>query len=144
MQNALRKIQTRSISEKDANDIMQHIVKDIKILNTRMKSYLEQEQIEQEQKLTLQKQKYAKAGSKISNLLNIFIEQLSSKLVQKETLSEKEKEIVRSLLRIREENKKIQNFSNLHFSSTEEMKSYLQNIIENIRKDISTIKELSS
>lgn len=144
MERALEKIQTQPISQNDANAIMQSIVSDIKILNTRMKVYLEQEQFLAEQRLQEQKNKYIKVGTQISKLLESFIEKMTAQLIKKQELSKKEKEIVRSLLRIREQNEKIRSFSKKEFSSPEDMKSYLQSIIEQIRKEIYTIKQLTS
>ena len=144
MASALQKIQKKPVSEKDATLIMQSIVQDIKILNIRMKVYLEQEEIISQEKMIEQWKKYQVIGEKISALLERFIEQMTQSLIKKKTLSEKEKEIVRSLVRIREENKKIKNFNPQNFSSQESMRLYFQSIIENIRKEIRTIKSLST
>lgn len=144
MERALEKIQTQPITENDANEIMQSIVSDIKVLNTRMKVYLEQEQILADQRLQEQKNKYIKVGSQISKLLDSFIEKMTAQLIKKQELSKKEKEIVRSLLRIREQNEKLRSFSQKDFNSPEDVKLYLQSIIEQIRKEIRIIKQLTS
>ncbi len=110
MKSALQKIQKYPVREDSAIEVMQSVVRDIKTLNTRMKVYLEQEQIIEQEAIQEQKEKYTLIGKKISSLLDTLIEDISSPLLKKSSLSQDEKSIVRSLLRIREENKKIQAF----------------------------------
>ena len=86
---------------------------------------------------------YKLVGKKISTLLDSFIERMTQTLIQKKTLTKSEREIVRSLVRIREENTRIKNSQTRYFSSKEEIQNYYQSIIENIRKEIRNIKFLA-
>ena len=140
----LKKIQEDPITKEDATQIMKSIVNDLKILNSRMKVYLEQEQIILTQKIEFQKNRYTTISKRISGILDTIISQLSQSLTKKENLSLKEKTIVRSLVKIREENNKIKQFKNVSFHSENEMKNYLRKIIDNIRSEIITIKQLSN
>lgn len=144
MASALERIQTRSVSEYDATRVMKNIVEDIKVLNIRMKVYLEQEELILQEKLQTQAQKFNLIGTKISVLLEDFIEKMTSILIKKSSLTSNDTSIIRSLVKIRDENKRIRNFSTVIFSSEEDMKSYFQNIIENIRREMQNIKNLSS
>jgi hypothetical protein len=67
---------------------------------------------------------------------------MTQSLIKKNTLSQNEKEIVRSLVRIRKENKKIQRFNPENFDSLNSMKTYFQTSIESIRGEIRRMKNL--
>lgn len=136
-------IQNESVSEKSATQVMQKIVDDIKILNIRMKSYLEQESLLSQERLQKEIEKYKLVGKKISALLDSFIERMTSTLIKKPNLSRNEREIVRSLVRIREENNRIKGMQTRYFSSEEDIQDSYQSIIENIRREIRTIKALT-
>lgn len=140
---ALNMIQNESVSEKSATQVMQKIVDDIKILNIRMKSYLEQESLLSQERLQKEIEKYKLVGKKISALLDSFIERMTSTLIKKPNLSRNEREIVRSLVRIREENNRIKGMQTRYFSSEEDIQDSYQSIIENIRREIRTIKALT-
>ena len=136
-------IQYESVSEASATLVMQKVVDDIKILNIRMKSYLEQESLLAQERIQKEIESYKLVGKKISTLLDSFIERMTQTLIQKKTLTKSEREIVRSLVRIREENTRIKNSQTRYFSSQEEIQNYYQSIIENIRKEIRNIKFLA-
>ena len=140
---ALNMIQYESVSEASATLVMQKVVDDIKILNIRMKSYLEQESLLAQERIQKEIESYKLVGKKISTLLDSFIERMTQTLIQKKTLTKSEREIVRSLVRIREENTRIKNSQTRYFSSQEEIQNYYQSIIENIRKEIRNIKFLA-
>ena len=136
-------IEYESVSEASATLVMQKVVDDIKILNIRMKSYLEQESLLAQERIQKEIESYKLVGKKISTLLDSFIERMTQTLIQKKTLTKSEREIVRSLVRIREENTRIKNSQTRYFSSKEEIQNYYQSIIENIRKEIRNIKFLA-
>ena len=132
-------IQNESISENSATLVMQKIVEDIKVLNIRMKSYLEQESLLAEERIQKEITEYKLVGKKISVLLDSFIERMTQTLIKKAN----EREIVRSLVRIREENLRIKQSQTLHFSSKQQIQNYYQSSIEDIRREIRTIKSLA-
>lgn len=143
MASTLSNIQNRSLSENKSAEVMKSIVEDLKFLNERMKTYLDQEMIFFEEELANKKKQFLSIGQKISVVLESLIERFTSVLIKKEELNKNEKEIVESLVKIRTENNKIKNFENIRFSSIEEMESYFKGIIKNIRNEILVIKELS-
>lgn len=140
MSRSLDIIQYKSADPSKVNEIMESIVNDLKSINSRMKIYLEQERELHEERLKNIQNNYNEIWLKISAILDNLISQLSNSLIQKKSLSQKEKEIVWSLVIIREENNKIKDFKNQSFSSQEEMKIYFQNIILKIKGEIINMK----
>ncbi len=143
MSRSLDIIQYKSVNPDVVNDVMKSIVSDLKTLNNRMKIYLEQEKILHKERVEQIKIKYIKIWSKISLILDNIILSLSNSLIEKETLSSEEKSIVRSLVVIRQQNEKITAFKNIEFHSEQEMKDYFRNIINILRTEIISIKNIS-
>ncbi len=143
MSLALKRIQQWTIHEEDATKIMQSVVKDLKTLNIRMKVYLEQEKLLFTQQIEKHKEKYVSLGKRVSKILDSIIDGYTRSFWKKKKLSEKEKDIIRSLLIIREENNKIKSFQDTSFWSEDEMKIYFKKIIKKIREQMLIIKDLS-
>ena len=143
MSQILYSIQTENINPDTVENVMKRIVVDIQDLNNRMEIYLRQQQSIHEKAIYNKKQNYVVIGGKISKILDAMIANYTNVLSQKTSLTQNEKEIVGSLVRIRQENSKIKNFKNLSFSSEEEMQLYFKGIISNIRSEIITIKTKS-
>lgn len=143
MSRALIRIQNRNINEQAATQVMQSIVSDLKILNNRIKIYIQQENIILENNIEKEKKRYIYIGWRISNVLDRLIDQISKSLIQKKSLSSNEKRIVKSLVNIRKANDKIKNFKNISFSSEIKIRIYFKEIIENIRSEILKIKKYS-
>jgi hypothetical protein len=140
---SLINIQDAYYQDNDASEIMQSIVVDLKLLNTRVKVYLEQQKVIHEKKVKKILSQHISIGQRISKILDTLIDQLSRSLIRKESLSENEKRIVQSLVKIRSENQKIKDLKNMSFSSEEEIKVYFKEIIKTIRQEILRIKDLS-
>jgi len=140
MSRSLDIIQYKSIDPKVVNEVMQSIVTDLKKINNKMKIYLEQERQIHVQSISFIQDNYVRIGQKISTILDNLVDSISQSLIQKESLSEKEKEIVRSLVIIRKQNNKLKDFKTLRFESELEMKQYLTDIIKAIREEILSIK----
>lgn len=140
MSKSLDIVQYKSVDPLVVHEIMQSIVTDLKTINNSMKVYLEQERQLSLMRLQAIQDNYIKIGIKISTILDNLVDALSYSLVQKKSLSEKEKEIVRSLVIIRKQSSKIKNFKNISFTSQWEMKEYFQEIIFTIRAEIISMK----
>lgn len=140
MSRSLDIIQYKSVDPDVVNSVMKSVVSDLKTINNKMKVYLEQERQLYLLRLETSKNTYIRIASKISEILDNLIDTISHSLVQKESLSEKEKTIVRSLVIIREQNNKIKDFKNISFSSRQEMKQYFQDIIFTIKGEINSMK----
>ena len=140
---ALETIQSKQVNPDTVESLMLEIVRDIKIVNTRMKAYLQERKKIHDDKLASTKQKYVKTAKKISNTLDSLIYQLTNILSQQTNLSEDEISIVQSLVRLRDENNKIKRFEVMSFQSEAEMQLYFKNIITELRKEILIIQEAS-
>lgn len=140
MSRSLDIIQYKSVDPDVVNSVIKSVVSDLKTINSKMKVYLEQERQLYLLRLETSKNTYIRIASKISEILDNLIDTISHSLVQKESLSEKEKTIVRSLVIIREQNNKIKDFKNISFSSRQEMKQYFQDIIFTIKGEINSMK----
>ncbi len=138
----LQTIENSQLSDSEANIEMKKIVSELKKLNTHLRSYLEDVQIAHSLYLKVQKNRYLQYIQKISKLLDWLIEWLSTPLLHKTSLSPSEREVVQSLIRIQEQNKKLKQFSQNNFLSQEDMKQFLQDIINNIRNEIKRIKTI--
>lgn len=140
---ALNLILTKAVDPTTVESHMLEIVKDIKIINVRMKEYLKEEQKIFQQKLEQKKQNYITSWNRLSLILDTLESRLTSVLIKRKELSNNEKVIVKSLVRIRKENEKIKNFQNITFISEAEMKLYFKNIIIVLKKEILILKNAS-
>ncbi|NDK10067.1 hypothetical protein GW846_04755 [Candidatus Gracilibacteria bacterium] len=140
MISQLYEIKNGEYSEEESNKIMNTIVSDIRVLNTRLKGYIEQEQIEQQIIVTQKQKKYSLVANRIAKILDSMIEKLSAPLVNKNDLTNSDITLVSSLIKIQNENNKIKSFSKKSFLHQEEMQFYFQSIIKNIRNEIKILK----
>ena len=143
MSRVLWQIQNSGIEVEYVDEIMKSIIEDLRVLNESMKVYLEQEKILHEKEMDSYKEKYILLGKKISKILDTIISELSAPLLEKDSLSEKEKNIVRNLVVIRDQNDKIKSFESQQFKSEAEIKLYFKNIVSKIRESLLNIKNYS-
>lgn len=128
------------MSETQSENTLKSIVQKLKSRNTRLQRFFSEQNTIYEQKLEKQKAKYTKFSRSLSTAIENFISKLSSALLEKKDFNASEKEIARALLRLRDENKKLKDFSGKSFHSEQDMKYYLRKRIENTRWLISDIK----
>jgi len=139
----LGQIQETYIDGEIVEDLMNSIVKDLKFLNSRIKIYMQQEEeIYSEEVLKIRLQ-YALIGRKISWTLDQIVTRFTEVLIRKENLSKNEEEIVKVLVKIRNESSKLKNLWSTSFQTKEEMKNYVKKSIESIRQYIGKLKELT-
>lgn len=143
MSHVLSEIQNDNLDPLHVDEVMKSIIDDLRKFNTGMKAYLEQEKIIFEKNMKKIKHKYIVLGEKISSILDKIISDLTLALLKKETLTEKEKEIVRNLVTLRNENNKIKQFESVFFKSEEEIQIYFKNIITKIRSSLLNIRSLA-
>lgn len=140
MSKALTKIQNESLDPTTAKKVMKEIVWDLKTLNIKMKIYLGQERDKYDRELLNKKFQYEKIASQISKILDELINGHTKKLINIEVLSSNQKKLVQILVAIQKENTKVKDFKNIVFKNEAEMKNYFKNIIENLRRDIKSMK----
>lgn len=142
MIDGLIKVQSQYVDANDASEIIKSVVIGIKQLNTEIEHFIKKQQEAYKEKLRNIKTQYIIIGNKISKSLLKFIQDLSNVLSKKNTLSDSQKEIVKSLARLNEVRNKIKEFESLRFENTDDMKLYYQDIIKSIRKEVKLIRSL--
>ncbi len=142
MQESLIDIQKNKYDTKTSSKIMSKIVSDLKIINTRMKVFLEQEKIIYLDSVRQKQQVLSWIWKQISDTLDDLLLSVSNQLITKNNLSTKEKKLVESLVVLREQNMKMKKFSSYEFTSHTEMNQYLKDVISNIRNEFKKIRTL--
>jgi len=138
----LKKVQTISVEKNDATEVIKSVVEGLKIVNNNLKPYLKIKQREHENKVASLRSKYEVPAKKISIQINTLIKKIASPMKQEDRLSSRQKKILKHLIVLEEESKKLNNFWNRSFETTGEVKSYLRAIINNVREELQWIKDL--
>jgi len=142
MYAVLQDIQEGKYSEEISSKLLSDIVNELKVINTRMKIFLEQEKtiylrtIKEKQKLL------SEIWMQISETLDNLLLSVSNQLIEKKNLSKRDKKVVEWLIVLRIQNNKMKEFQNLTFETHEEMNNYIRNIIEIIRLEFIKMKNL--
>jgi len=136
----LKNTEKEGVSSAEKNEVISNSINSLKNLNNKMKIYLDQEKILFEKRIQKTQWTYSNIWEKISPILDDIIQSITNLLSKKNTLTENDKKIVKSLVVLRAENLKIKNFSNIKFWSEDQMKSYFKDIIISIRAQILLIK----
>jgi len=139
----LRKIQTTKINKYTASNVIKIIINDLKIINNKTKKYLKNYLKQLRIDLENQRIKYNKIAKKINSTLNRLTLAFIKYYKKKETISEKDKKIIKIVQSIYTKSIKLKNYKNQNFYSKEYMKLYLVNILKNIKQDFKKIKEIS-
>lgn len=138
----LETLQKKNIDTISWRNELENIVRDLKQVHESVKLYLEQAQ-KKHQRIIIEKRN---SYTKISQLIHVRTERLisviSSRLVEKEDLSNTEKKIIQSLLDMRRYNEDLKNFYLQDFSSVEEVEEVFIEIIRNIRSELIRVKLL--
>lgn len=142
MYDSLNDILNNKYSATASSEIMSQIVSDLKVINTRMKVFLEQEKIIYINSIIQKQKELWKIWNQISQTLDSLILSVSNQLIKKQNLSQKEKRIVESLVTLREQNIKIKRFHTVSFHTHSEMNEYLKEVISAIRSEFQKIKRL--
>lgn len=143
MKNMLSYIEDNKVIWSDTWGYMNEIIQDLKKLNTDLKIYFEQRELELVIKLQNEKKKYTIFVQKLDIILEDFISKLTKVLIQQDTLSPSEKEIVRKLILLNQEKNELSQFWNTHFDRSEDMRKFLREKIKNIQEIIFDIKNLA-
>lgn len=138
---ALQKIQNLEIEKQKAEEIIQAIIKRIKIVNNNLKINLEIKKADFEKKLLKKKENYSKLWIKLSNKIDdINIKIARNIFKDKEVLSLKESKIKQNLIQLNKESIKLKNLWNIDFKSEKEIKDSLIRILTNIKREVNSMK----
>jgi hypothetical protein len=143
MKNRLIEIQNGAFNSQQAQEIMTSIVIDLKIINSTIKKLFYNLELERSEKLRIKKVYYTTFTQNYKAGISQFIDKITIIFLKKDSLSRNERNIVRKLVELREENKKLIDFPNILFNSEEDMQSYLKETILTIQSIIFKIVELS-
>ncbi len=142
MIRGLRNIQTESVEKKDATEIIKSVVDGLKIVNNNLKPYLKVKQREYDNKIDTLRIKYTGPAKKISSQINTLIKRIATPMKSQNRLTLNQKQILKHLIQLEEESKKLNTFWNRSFDTTWEVKSYLKDILISVRKELQNIKGL--
>jgi len=142
MYAVLEDVQKGKYSEKMSSKILSNIVDELKIINTKMRVFLKQEKTLYIQSIKEKQILLAKICTNISWVLDTLLFSISNQLIEKNNLSQRDKQVVESLVVLREYNNKMKQFKKLNFETHEEMNSYIKNIVELIRWEFIKMKQL--
>lgn len=140
MNDSLNDIQNNKYNSNEAWKIMSQIVSDLKVTNTRMKVFLEQEKILYLESIKKKQKKLTEIGRQISNTLDTLLLTVSNQLIKKNALTQKERKLVESLVVLREQNIKMKKFSWINFTSQWEMNQYLKDVVWTIKLEFQKIR----
>lgn len=143
MTQALRRIQKRPVDPDAVGEVISKIISEITVIDNKMEERLQKQKNIFDEQLIQKKKQYIAVWKKLRSALDTISARLTSVLSQKETLSQKEKAIVRSLKRIRDESEKIKRFQDIPFSTEAQMKNYFQTSIINIKREIGIIRTIT-
>ena len=138
----LRNIQRNRFNSEQAGRIISKTVSDLKTLNTKMKIFLNQEKLLYLRQLRAKQESLWKIGNKISTTLDTLLLSVSRSLINKNRLSDTEKKVVESLVKLRQENTKMKAFSTTQFSSFNEMENYIKSVVSAIRNEFVEIRKI--
>jgi len=139
----LRKIQTTRINKDTASNVIKIVINDLKNINYKTKRYLKI----YIKNLKLNLEKYKKKYNKIAKKLNSTLNKLTLSFIkyykEKEKITSKDREVIKVVQNIYSKSIKLRNYKNKDFYSKEDMKSYLVEILKEIKQDFKKIKEIS-
>ena len=139
---ALEKIKNAEINSQKSEDIINAIVKRIKVINENLKANLNKEKLIFQFNLKKKKITYTKLWIKISkkiDAINIKIAKTIIKIDKTDVL--KESRMRKHLIRLNKESKKLKSFWNINFKSEKEIKDSFVRILNNIKREVNKMKE---
>ncbi len=139
---ALEKIKRSEINSQKSEDIINAIVKRIKVINENLKANLNKEKLIFQFNLKKKKITYTKLWIKISkkiDAINIKIAKTIIKIDKTDVL--KESRMRKHLIRLNKESKKLKSFWNINFKSEKEIKDSFVRILNNIKREVNKMKE---
>lgn len=142
MIRGLGKAQSNLVEKQDAEEIIKSVVDGLKIVNNNLKPYLKSKQLAYEKKIATIKRNYNLATQKVAAQIRIMIKRIAEPMKAKDRLSNRDKKILRHLVELEEQSKKLDGFSSKSFQSKDEMTRYLTVIVKDIRKELLGIKSL--
>lgn len=137
-----KKIKNKKIEWYNHKEISSHIVKRIKIINSKLEYILTQEKKLYQINLKKKKEIYSNIWVKAGNQLIKIIEKLVNRVTQSDISIEKKMKIIIHLKNLQKNSQKLRDFKNNDFSNEINMQESFIFILREIRDDMSTIKKI--
>lgn len=137
-----KKIKNRKIEWYESRDISSHIIRRIKIINSKIKLILTQEKNLYQKDLKKKKEIYSNIWIKAGNQLIIIIQNLVNRVTESNISIEKKMKIIIHLKNLQKNSKKLRDFWNNDFNNEKIMQESFILILKEIRDDMSAIKKI--
>ena len=137
-----KKIKNRKIEWYESRDISSHIIKRIKIINSKIKLILTQEKNLYQNDLKKKKEIYSNIWIKAWNQLIVIIQNLVNRVTESNISIEKKMKIIIHLKNLQKNSKKLRDFWNNDFNNEKIMQESFILILKEIRDDMSAIKKI--
>lgn len=135
---ALNKIKNSEIKNEKSEEIIQAILKRIKLINEELKEKLNYEKLNFEKRLKTKKDIYSSLWVKISKKIDEVNIKIAKNLFKDtQVLSLKESRVKEHLIKLNNESKKLKYFWNINFKSEKEIKDSFVRILNNIKREVS-------
>jgi hypothetical protein len=135
-----KNIKNKKIEWYNSKEISSHIVKRIKIINSKLELILTQEKNIFQNNLQKKKDIYSKIWLKAGKQLIVIIEKLGNRVTKSNISIEKKMKIIIHLKNLQKNSKKLRDLKNNDFDNQWELQEYFVSILKEIREDMGTIK----
>lgn len=141
--DALKKIQNKEIEKKQAEEVLQAVIKRIKVVNESLKVQLKVEKEKYEKKIESKKLAFSRLWKQIWAKIDNINKKIAQNIFKdKKVLSLKESQIKNILIKLNKESLKLKNFWSISFKSEKEIKESFVRILRNIKREINLMKEI--
>jgi hypothetical protein len=137
-----KNIKNKKIEWYNSKEISSHIVKRIKIINSKLELILTQEKNIYQNNLKKKKEIYSKIWLKAGKQLIIIIEKLGNRVTKSNISIEIKMKIIIHLKNLQKNSKKLRDLTNNDFDNQWDLQEYFVSILKEIRDDMSTIKKI--
>ncbi len=139
---ALNKIKNWETNSSQSEDIINAIIKRIKIINEDLKINLNNQKLSFEYNLKKKKSTYSLLWLKISEKIDAINIKIAKALLKTENADMLEwNEIKEHLIKLNKESKKLKYFWNIDFKSEKEIKDSFVRILNNIKREVNEMKK---
>lgn len=139
---AINQLKMSRLSDSQAQDVLTQIVDKIKLVNSRMKNYLETRQQNYLDQVRLKKQRYDFLSKQIRLLVNTMVWDFTQYYNAQDSLSRNDKKLIYALSDLQKITYELQEFEQKSYTNIDSMKSDIQEIIQKIQSQFKLVLEL--
>ncbi len=134
----LRKVQTTKINKPTADKVIKIVINDLRNINIVTKKHFKKIKYN----LKKNKNSYIKISEKLASKLNKITNAFIKHYKNKENITKRDKEIIKIVIEIYNNTKKIKEFKDKVFYNKEDMREYLLKYFNNIKQNFSEIRKI--